>query len=562
MRDQAYGDGVSVQAIVGTHVAMFGFDVPRDGVDGLMGFALKRTDHRAGKSRYLDNFLLLKINDKGKSSNHSSFKNPFQEFVWGDYTLWPGRAYTYEVTAMYGRPGQLTRGPKVEIEVATESESEGMHAVFFNRGVAGSQRYAKKFHNKRPEEAGPEAFTWLSRGLAEAMNRFIARADGPSKALRAAVYEFTWAPVLDAFAKAQQTGADVQIVFDAVENGTADDPVPYPRKKNMESIAAAGLSNCIQRTVPDIAHNKFLVLLEDGEPTEVWTGSTNITEGALYGQWNVGHQVRDKTVARRYLDFWNALSHNPSMAASKRFTGTETPVPSAAPDVGITSIYSPRRGLGALNWYAKLADAEGNTSVFLTGAFGVSQELTAVFEEKKDYLRYLLLDKMNGKVTTIARNPDNRVTAGGYLGDQNNPWSNWLTEKLISGFNPNVQYVHTKIMLLNPLTQDPIVISGSANFSENSTTDNDENMLIVRGDKRLADIYLGEFMRLFTHFRFRGKTKTANAELAPGPDNPKVRKTLYLRDDDSWARRFFVKNSPREKERLLFRATPKPGGGG
>jgi len=42
-----------------------------------------------------------------------------------------------------------------------------------------------------------------------------------------------------------------------------------------------------------------------------------------------------------------------------------------------------------------------------------------------------------------------------------------------------------------------------------STTDNDDNMIIVRGNKRVADIYLGEFMRLYTHFSFRGITKMA-----------------------------------------------------
>jgi hypothetical protein len=251
------------------------------------------------------------------------------------------------------------------------------------------------------------------------------------------------------------------------------------------------------------------------------------------------------------------------MPATRRWNGAKTPVPVGKPPAGTTSIFSPRRGLGALQWYAKQMEAKGNSSVFLTGAFGVSNELTKVFEERKDYLRYLLLDKRNGKVTTIARNPNNQVTAGGYLGDQNNPWSNWLTERL-TGLNPHVQYVHTKIMLLNPLTDDPVVISGSANFSEASTTANDENMLVIRGDTRVADIYLGEFMRLFTHFRFRGKTKTPNHRLAPGPDNPQTaaERRLYLRDDDSWARRFFVSGSPRQKERLLFRAPPQDGGSG
>ncbi|HMJ00714.1 MAG TPA: hypothetical protein VK488_12825 [Gaiellaceae bacterium] len=71
-------------------------------------------------------------------------------------------------------------------------------------------------------------------------------------------------------------------------------------------------------------------------------------------------------------------------------------------------------------------------------------------------------------------------------------------------------------------------------------------------------------MRLFTHFRFRGHTKTPTTHPAPGPGvttaqlapSTKARGTLYLKDDDSWARGFYVKDSPREKERLLFRAQP------
>jgi phosphatidylserine/phosphatidylglycerophosphate/cardiolipin synthase-like enzyme len=117
-------------------------------------------------------------------------------------------------------------------------------------------------------------------------------------------------------------------------------------------------------------------------------------------------------------------------------------------------------------------------------------------------------------------------------------------------------------MLIDPLGDDPIVITGSANFSEASTTSNDENMLVIRGDTRIADIYLGEFMRVYSHFRFRGHTKSPPTHPAPGPDTSKralapATKTtgkLYLRDSDVWARPYYVKGSPREKERLLFRA--------
>ena len=60
-------------------------------------------------------------------------------------------------------------------------------------------------------------------------------------------------------------------------------------------------------------------------------------------------------------------------------------------------------------------------------------------------------------------------------------------------------YIHDKFMLVDPLGDDPIVVTGSANFSGPSQHANDENMLVIRGNKRVADIYFGEFMRIFDH---------------------------------------------------------------
>jgi len=124
----------------------------------------------------------------------------------------------------------------------------------------------------------------------------------------------------------------------------------------------------------------------------------------------------------------------------------------------------------------------------------------------------------------------NRIAIGNVLNE--NMFEQWLKE-MLTGFNRHVKYVHTKYMLIDPLSDDPLVVTGSANFSDASTTENDENMLIdplsddplvvtgsanfsdasttendenmliIRGDTRVADIYLTEFMRLFMHFFFR-----------------------------------------------------------
>jgi phosphatidylserine/phosphatidylglycerophosphate/cardiolipin synthase-like enzyme len=51
---------------------------------------------------------------------------------------------------------------------------------------------------------------------------------------------------------------------------------------------------------------------------QVWTGSANFTDGGIYGQANVGHIVRDYSVAKQYLSYWNALKSDPPGRSTAR----------------------------------------------------------------------------------------------------------------------------------------------------------------------------------------------------------------------------------------------------
>jgi phosphatidylserine/phosphatidylglycerophosphate/cardiolipin synthase-like enzyme len=569
MRISETSGAITARAIAGTYVALFGISVKADAADDLLGFSIERLDQATGKKAFLDNFLLFEQNDKGPDSDHSSELNPFQAFVWGDYTVKPGRDYTYSVSSRHGTPGHMSIGDTVELEVRTESVSDGEHSIFFNRGAASSQAYATRFpalHGKAPTG---EARAWLSRGLEEAILDFIGQAKGAGWGLRASIYELQYQPVLEAFKAAAERGADVKVVWDDIDNKE-----DHPRAQNAAAIKAAGIEGI---TVPrknskHISHNKFIVLLEDGQPQEVWTGSTNITDGGIFGHSNVGHLVRDPKVAARYLGFWKELADDPAADPLKDWTTADTVAPDLTPeamlgledprppDGALRTVFSPRHGVNALQWYAKLMDG-ATSSVFLTAAFGVSKQLQAIFAEDKPYLRYLLLDNRNGKIDTIARgiekaDSDNQVVAGGFIGKgkEKGGWRQWVEEAL-TGLNNHVQFIHTKYMLVDPLSEDPIVITGSANFSESSTSGNDENMLVIRGDTRVADVYLGEFMRLFTAFRLRAYVNAAPDELVPVAGLAKehaVAEKKHLKDDASWAAAAYVPESPAEKERLLF----------
>ena len=553
MRVPASNGALSVQAIAGTNVVLFGMDVADGAVAGLSGFGIEVDDGSGHGFQPLRNLLLFEANDVGEHPDHSSLLNPFQSFVWGHYTVDPDHEYRYRVTSFRGGPGALQAADAVELTVRTESETTGEHAIFFNRGPSAAQAYAIRFDNRNPHDVGAEAWTWLSRGLEEGMLTFIGQANGPSFGLRGSIYEFQYEPVLRAIKAASDSGADVQLVYDCIQNSSGE-----PVDANHDAVRKVGIENLMTERTKGvrISHNKYFVLLEDGEPTAVWTGSTNVTEGGIFGHLNVGHAVRDPDVARSYLEHWQALHGDPDGPATRDANDQNLPDFDDKPPPGITTLFSPHHGLAVLNWYAKLMDGAEN-SVFLTAAFGVSKELRAIFEEDKPYLRYLLLEKEDGTIDTLSRDPDNVVAAGSFIGDGG--WRQWQKEMLaLIGLTEHVHFVHTKIMLIDPLGDDPIVISGSANFSEASTDANDENMLVIRGDKAVADVYLGEFMRTFTAYHFRGKVGVTGGTMAPNPaaPAPDPPKKLYLDPTDGWTARYYTDGDPKQKERLLFRAPP------
>ena len=554
MRRHATVDGLTVQAIAGTHVVLLGLNLQAAARAGVLGFAIHRSDHTEGRAGFLENFLLFADNDTGPTPPHSSERNPFQAFVWGDYSAKPEHDYTYAVTAMRGAPGNLQPGPSVAVAVSTESQDDGTHAVYFNRGVAASQAYARRFENKAPAKvANREAFKWLSRGLEEGLLAFIGQARDARHGLRAAMYQFTYEPVLQAFRLAADAGADVKILYDAV-------PGEDTAEKNPPAVAAAGLDPIArQRTKISIAHNKFIVLLRDGKPVEVWTGSTNITEGGVFGHANVGHVVRDGRIAARYLDYYKRLEPDPAKDVLAPLNDAAVKIPAGRPRRNSkTAIFSPRSTIDALDWYVQLA-SKAEQGVFLTAAFGLGVEIKPVFEGDRPFLRYLLLDTERGDIEAVRRDPDNLVTAGGFIGRAG--FRQWIAERT-TGLNGHVQFVHLKFMLIDPLTDDPTIITGSANWSDESSKKNDENVLVIRGDKRLADIYLGEFMRLFDHYRLRGKSKAKPVQLEPGPAaGARERGALHLRPDDDWADPFYAAGSAPAKERLLF-GQPSSGRGG
>jgi hypothetical protein len=542
---------LNVQVISGTYAVLFGMNIAETHKDGVLGFAIQRTDHDMNDEKFwLAGFKTFKQSGIPPGNLVPTNQHPIQAFLWGDYTARNNHRYTYRFVVMRGQPGSLQESDEVSIPISMEKEESARHEVYFNRGVGGSQAYVRKFGNKRPDEVGQQAFDWLSRGLFEAMRDYLRQAIDDTWAVHAAVYEFQYLPILDEFKAAIDRGARVMVIFDDKNNGKFDNegkPIG-PWKANRKAMRKAGIRTSHytpRKENPSfISHNKFIVLLKNDVPKQVWTGSTNITQGGIFGHSNVGHVVRDEEIASSYEAYWQHLLKDPQAASLRNWTDVNPAVPvSSFPEDTIGTLFSPRGDLKALEWYAKRMD-EAAVASFLTAAFGVNDLFEDVFFAKKDRLRYLMLETADDKMEQLRAWRYNRIAIGNIL--KENMFEHWLEERL-TGYNVHVKYIHTKYMLIDPLGEEPLVITGSANFSDASTTKNDENMLVISGDKNVADIYLTEFMRLFMHFYFRMiANRIGPASPAFDPD------AGYLKDDDSWISPYYETEHPKCKERLYF----------
>jgi phosphatidylserine/phosphatidylglycerophosphate/cardiolipin synthase-like enzyme len=579
MRAGITKNGLTLRVVAGTHSALLGIDLQENKRKGCLGFSIRRTDVKAGKAVWLPNMLRFEAD---KSAGPVTTETaPLQKFRWGDYTLQPKTDYRFLVVPRYGAPGKLTTRPEladgVEVAVTTEDPASEETAVFFNRAAAASKAFGEQFPHIKTETdltgntaEAKQARAWLSNGLEEAILAFLARAKDDTYALHGAVYEFQKDSLLNGLKAAVRRKVEVRFAYHArkkpgkSKTGADKDKTA---DENLAAIKAAGLDDATlkkeklptgavhpRKSNPQdaIMHNKFVVLLKKvkGElvPQAVWTGSTNWTDGGLYGQLNVGHAVYDGGVAAAYEAYFQLLFADDDAATMKDQLAQITPVSLILPDEHrITPIFSPQTEDTMLHLYQSLCDRA--TCLMVSAPFALSPIILAALAKRKDdVLRYLLLDKASSlgkgeEVHLIQGDPSDVVAAALTLDTPLHDFQGKLLEGKESFRHAGI-HIHSKIIMADPLGSDPVVVTGSANFSRNSTVENDSNSLVIRGHTGVADVYVTEFMRMFEHYHFRASAAAAKH------DDP-----LGLSPDDSWSDKYYVSGSTEERDRRMFAGT-------
>jgi phosphatidylserine/phosphatidylglycerophosphate/cardiolipin synthase-like enzyme len=540
-----------------------------------MGFAIYRIDAE-GKETALPSMAVFP--GTKRQPNQTTEQFPIQKFYWKDpYARLiaedskdeKSRKFRYKIVPLEGKPGKLTP-MRVAFAITNEVELSPQAGpdlrAYFNRGLISTQRVSRALdgHPEKAEllKAVAEPDNPLRKSLAgdmiAALLDFVARADAGGT-LYAALYELGDEQLISAL---EQAGKKLHLILSnprasdqQSSNGVTDG------NKDARARLHATAGTVIDRMVSSnhIAHNKFVVYADKaGKPRAVLLGSTNWTATGLCTQTNNTIVSDDAALAKRYLDYWNQLAKDTKAAGDSpkalqgptlRAWDEKSKLLKLADGATVTSWFSPntpkQRGrsrvdearppdmdevatliAGArqavlflafypgtpsvVNWVGQAQKA--NKDLFVRGcvtnpsaAAGFLYELQGVEPPKR-------------QKGSPPEKQDPRVISAKALTGAVPP--GWEKEILSAGF----AVTHDKIIVIDPFSDNCVVITGSHNLGYKASYDNDENLVIFKGQHALAQAYATHVLDIYDHFSWRWMVqlhgqKKADAMLALKPDD-------------------------------------------
>ena len=334
---------------------------------------------------------------------------------------------------------------------STASPSTGTISVYFNHEVDGS------FSNGNYP---------ASTSSAELEAAILHRIENAQTSIDISMYNTNRRPIIEALTEAYNRGVVVRMIAD---NETANLALQNPTPP----------FNIIRGNSEGLMHNKFLVI--DAEETNTsWLimGSTNFTEQNMAGDYNNMLIIQDITLCKAYTiefeEMWGSSGEAPGVFNVKFGPDKEDNTPHVfnLNGVDIESYFSPSD-----NTTAEIA-AEINDADF---------EFTFAF--------LIFTNNTLGTATLTAHNRG--LDVRGIVDNINDTGSEYA---FLSQRNVNItqdftsKSTHHKYCIIdasNP-ESDPLVVTGSHNWSASAETRNDENTLIIH-DAAIANIFKQEF---------------------------------------------------------------------
>ena len=343
-----------------------------------------------------------------------------------------------------------------------ESNSTGTINVYFNSQVSetvATQTIAKNIGN----------------AMEDTLANYINRA---SESIDLCIYNFDNNTISNALNTAYNRGVTIRLITCGSTNHySVNDLNSNIQVLERPEIAEGG-----------IMHNKFAVIdvnANDAGKPWVWSGSTNLTDGQLYSDANNMIFIQDRALAKTYKiefeEMWGSTSNSPDASQAKfgDQKTNNTPHELLIGGKRVECYFSPSD-----NTNQKLIDAMATADKDLN--------VQTMLITRTD-LANAIIDAANRAVdvNVICNDKnDNSDYVNDILG-------NLPSDKYIFDFNAS-GILHHKMAIIDARfeTSDPLVISGSHNWSNAANTKNDENTLIIH-NADIANQYYQQFAYRF-----------------------------------------------------------------
>ena len=529
---------------------------PSDFIPGCRGFLLERA-RKAGaaeKVEPVENRVGFP-KDNPKSGEHRSSREwPFQRFNWTDHAVDVGNRVRYRVTAMIdtggGRP--YSDGPASNWTpwATLSSDAGGKFSCFFNRGLVLSQfvaRYLKekkltpaKFKAQLKKSVDPKFRGFLEGDLGAKIAQILKDAKVKDTQLHAALYELGDAKLEDAMIA---LGSKLDLIL---ANGSDPADGNAAARKHLNDAGIITINRMLKSK--GLGHNKFVVLSNKKGPLAVWTGSTNWSTTGLCTQVNNGLLIGDKEVAQLYRTHWDELKDAsppkldpagfPEVLVAANDKSHSFTIGGAKVEIWFTRT-SDGRDMEALRNLITSAQDSILFLMFTPGKAGLHTLAGQRANEKGMYVRGVVStlgttqadsDKNVLEINLVSSNqqfkPDHYTVVQPQAVEVDlGPWIAEVTRKtFLSQIGHAI--VHSKVLVIDPLSKTPVVVTGSHNFSAPASEKNDENLVIIRGHKKLSTAYAAYVMSVYQHYRYRSYVREM---LAQGK-----KPWSYLDDNDHW----------------------------
>lgn len=549
-----------------------------------LGFAVERQRKRSDGSVHsdvLENRMGFKADQPKRGEHRPSTEWPLQRLWWTDHGVNLGDTVRYRVTPMVKdgaalRPLTAERSRWTPWATLSGGTRDG-YAAFFNRGLVISQFMARYLEQLRKAQGlatrkqALKAFKdslgdhelpirkFLSGALRDEMLALLQDAKDHGKPVHAALYELADQELVDALC-ALGGQAHVVLANGSITKKPTETTAQARQRDENETaraaLKAAGVVVHDRFTSPGaLGHNKFLVVSNPaGQPEAVWTGSTNWTSTGLCTQTNNGLRVAHRGFARKFMDQWERLrdagsafppalvdSNSSAQVVKTRqssadiwFTRTRAKVDLQAIDEaihaaqdGVLFLMFQPGGSGALKTIRDLSKA--NPALYVRGVVSTlpseaTDERAVTVDLQMDAKKKrMALDVVQPRGVHATANWAATVARNEFLTMQGG----------VIGF----AIVHSKVIVVDPFT-NPVVITGSHNFSGNASTANDENFVIVRDNPQLATSYAAHIMGIYDHYRWLALLGERQAKQSTSSQ------TGYLATTGAWLGRKLTSAAP------------------